>query len=122
MAESEVAVGEIEIEGSEERLGAVIRNCLGMLGGNAIPVKGFAERRLMSSQEVGRDAGFVVIAPRIPRLSEERSCRGRIAVDGHASGTEACDNAVPVDHVRPDIAVKRSKWSSNAEAQRQAVD
>jgi hypothetical protein len=33
-------------------------------------------------------------------LSEQRSRRNGIAVDGHTSGTETCNNAVPVNHTR----------------------
>jgi hypothetical protein len=101
VAEREVTVGEIEIERREERLGTVVGNCLGMLGGDAIPVEGIVERRLMASQKMGRDTRFVVIAPRIPSLSEEHTRRTRIAVHSHPGGTETCNNAVPVDHAHP---------------------
>src|SRR3954469_16270598 len=56
------------------------------------------ERRLMRSQKVSRDTGVQVIAPCVPRLPEQRSCRSCIAVDGHASGTEPYNRTVPVNH------------------------
>jgi hypothetical protein len=69
-----------------------------MLGGEPVPVQRIVRRGLMASHEVGRDAGFVVIAPRVPGLLEQCTGRAGIAVDGHAGGTEPGHDTVPVDH------------------------
>ena len=86
----------------------VIVSLLGMLSSNAIPVQRVFERRLMASEKMGRDTGFVVIPPRVPCLPEQRSCRHCIAVDSHAGGTEPYNSTVAVNHLHVASGVRNA--------------